>query len=106
MNIEISVTQAHELREKNPTLLFLDVREAEEVNFCKIPNSLHIPLGEIPHRLDSFPKDTSIIIYCHHGMRSMSAVNFLRAKGYGKATNLSGGIDAWSSKIDPNIPTY
>ena len=106
MNLEISVTQANELREKNPDLLFLDVREVEEVNFCKIPNSLHIPLNEIPEKMDSLSKDLSIVLYCHHGMRSMSAVNFLRNKGYKKVINLSGGIDAWSNQIDPNIPTY
>lgn len=104
--MEITVTQAKQLREKNSSTVFLDVREAEEVAFCTISKSLHIPLGELPKRYNHLPKDSPLILYCHHGMRSLQAVQFLRDKGFENAINLSGGIHAWSLTIDPSLPTY
>ena len=46
------------------------------------------------------------IIYCHHGMRSLQATQFLRGKGYANSFSLAGGIDAWSLQIDPEVPRY
>ena len=104
--MEISVTQAEEIREKNPSCIFLDVRQDEEVAFCQISDAFHIPLAELPNRFHALPNDQTIIVYCHHGMRSLQAVQFLRSKGLNNAINLQGGIHAWSTIIDPLIPTY
>ena len=98
--------QAKELREKNPSIQFLDVREPEEVEIGHISETLHIPLNFIPSSLEKIPKDETLIIYCHHGMRSMKAVEYLKAKGFDNVVNLVGGIHEWSTKIDPTIPTY
>ena len=106
MDIEITVMQAKELREKNPSIQFLDVREPEEVEIGHISKTLHIPLNFIPFSLEKIPKDETLIVYCHHGMRSLKAVEYLKAKGFDKAVNLAGGIHEWSTKIDPTIPTY
>ena len=104
--MEITATQAEQLREKNSSVVFLDVREAEEVALCSISNSLHISLGELPNRYNHLPKDSPLVVYCHHGMRSMQAVQFLKNKGFDHAINLSGGIHAWSLAVDPSVPTY
>ena len=106
MDIEITVMQAKELREKNPSIQFLDVREPEEVAIGHIKNSLHIPLNLIPHNLEKIPKEEILIVYCHHGMRSLKAVEYLKAKGYENVVNLASGIHEWSIKVDPSIPTY
>ncbi|MFL2825989.1 MAG: rhodanese-like domain-containing protein [Coraliomargaritaceae bacterium] len=106
MDIEITVMQAKELREKNPSIQFLDVREPEEVEIGRIKESLHIPLNLIPHNLENIPKEDTLIVYCHHGMRSLKAVEYLKAKGFDNVLNLAGGIHEWSTKIDPSIPTY
>ena len=106
MDIEITVMQAKELREKNPSIQFLDVREPEEVRIGYISEAIHIPLNFIPYNLEKIPKNETLIIYCHHGMRSLKAVEYLKAKGFDKAINLAGGIHEWSTKIDPTIPTY
>ena len=98
--------QAKELREKNPSIQFLDVREPEEVEIGHISGTLHIPLNFIPNSLEKIPKDVTLIVYCHHGMRSMKAVEYLKAKGFDNVVNLAGGIHEWSTKIDPTIPTY
>ena len=106
MDIEITVMQAKELREKNPSIQFLDVRESEEVKIGHISEALHIPLNFIPYSLEKIPKDETLIVYCHHGMRSLKAVEYLKAKGFDNVVNLAGGIHEWSTKIDPTIPTY
>ena len=106
MNATISVTQAEELREKNPSTQFLDVREPEEVALGRISNAQHIPLNSIPENIDRISKEDILIVYCHHGMRSQKAVEYLQAKGFKNCLNLSGGIHAWSTDIDPSIPCY
>jgi len=106
MDIEITVMQAKELREKNPSIQFLDVRESGEVEIGHISDALQIPLNFIPYSLEKIPQDETLIVYCHHGMRSMKAVEYLKAKGFDNVVNLAGGIHEWSTKIDPTIPTY
>ena len=106
MDIEITVMQAKELREKNPSIQFLDVREPEEFEIGHISETLHIPLNFIPFNLEKIPQDETLIVYCHHGMRSLKAVEYLKAKGFDNVVNLAGGIHEWSTKVDPTIPTY
>ena len=98
--------QAKELREKNPSIQFLDVRESGEVEIGHISDALQIPLNFIPYSLEKIPQDETLIVYCHHGMRSQKAVEYLKAKGFNNVVNLAGGIHEWSTKIDPTIPTY
>ena len=57
-------------------------------------------------RLESLPKEKPLLVYCHHGMRSMNAVRLLRSKGYNQAVNLTGGIDAWAVAIDTSMQRY
>jgi rhodanese-related sulfurtransferase len=91
-------------KDKTPHFL-LDVRQPEEYAAARIEGAALIPLAELPNRLGELPKDTLVVVMCHHGMRSAHAVHHLREAGY-DAVNLSGGIDAWSREIDPEIPLY
>jgi rhodanese-related sulfurtransferase len=84
----------------------LDVREPWEVEICRLPDSLNIPLAQLPDRLDAVPRDTLLVVLCHHGMRSRQAVQWLRANGVAKAVNLTGGIDAWARQVDSSMRTY
>jgi adenylyltransferase/sulfurtransferase len=90
------------------SLFLLDVREPGEHEFVALPGSVLIPLGELIHRADelSSQKDSEIIVYCHHGIRSARAVGFLRSIGFSKAVNLAGGIDRWSTEVDPSLARY
>ncbi len=106
MNKVINAIQAKKLREKNPNITFLDVREELEVVIATISNSMHIPLNLLTEKIDQIPKDYPLIVYCHHGIRSQQAVNFLLANGFNQIANLNGGINAWSIEVDPSIPTY
>ncbi len=84
----------------------LDVREPWEVALAAIPGSLAIPMHEIPARLKELDTASEIIVMCKAGSRSQRAADFLAAQGYGKVSNLRGGIDAWSRDIDPDVPEY
>ena len=106
MNKEISATDAAKLREANPEVAFLDVREDSELAICRIEGALHIPMGEIPERADSLPKGKPLIVFCHHGMRSTNVQQYLEAKGFENLINLAGGIHAWSAEVDSSVPTY
>jgi adenylyltransferase/sulfurtransferase len=87
---------------------FIDCREPEELAICQLPGNEAVPLGTFPERVDSLTGDPArgVVIYCHHGMRSLRAAAFLRSKGYQPAFSMAGGIDAWSRGIDPSVPRY
>ncbi|PXA03267.1 hypothetical protein DDZ13_12640 [Coraliomargarita sinensis] len=106
MNKEISATHAAKLRDTDPKVTFLDVREDSELAICRIEGALHIPMGEIPERADSLPKDETMVVFCHHGMRSANVQQYLEAKGFKKVLNLAGGIHSWSLEVDPGTPRY
>ncbi len=103
---EITVDAAAQRRNDGEALAFLDVREPWELEICRLPESLTIPLASLPGRLDTLPRDNPLVVLCHHGMRSERAVQWLRANGFGNAINLAGGIDAWARRIDPAMRTY
>lgn len=86
----------------------LDVREPEENAFAALPNSTLIPLRELAARIDELEewRHQEIVVYCHHGMRSLNGISILRQAGFQKLLNLQGGIDRWSLEVDPSLPRY
>ena len=98
---------AEKLRAPHPPRL-LDVRQAEEHALVALPNSTLIPLGELMARADEIEdwKTVEVVVYCHHGIRSAHAIAQLRALGFINLHNLSGGIDRWTSEVDPKLPRY
>ncbi len=86
----------------------LDVREPEEREFVSLPDSEWIPMGELPFRLPELKEKAqgNLAIYCHHGIRSYSAGQFLLEQGFNSVFNLVGGIDRWSMEVDPSAPRY
>ncbi len=86
----------------------IDCREAEELAVCQLPGNEWIPLGTFPEKAAAIAADAQrgIVVYCHHGMRSMRAAQFLRAHGVARAFSMAGGIDAWSRLVDPKVPRY
>lgn len=104
--IEIDVDTLARRRGGEDSPLVLDVREAGELAVCALPDARHIPMGEIPARLDEVPADREVVVMCHHGVRSMQVTRFLRHMGYDRVRNLAGGIDAWAARIDPEMARY
>lgn len=104
--LEVTVEEASRLLSgPNPPVL-IDVREPDEYAVCRIEGARLIPMNTIPARLAEIPQDVPVLVQCHHGGRSMKVTQFLRAKGYAHVSNLKGGIDAWSLKVDPRVPRY
>ncbi len=87
-------------------LVVLDVRSPQEHDIARIEGARLIPLPELRDRLGELDPAATIVAHCHHGMRSAQAVAFLLSMGYDRAKNLAGGIDAWSTRVDPAVPRY
>ena len=102
----LSVQDFQAWREAGKELVLLDVREDNEVAFANIAGHTHIPMNLVPLRHNELPDDLPIVVYCHHGMRSLQVAMFLEHAGFENLYNLSGGIEAWSSQIDASVPRY
>jgi len=85
--------------------VLLDVREPWEAEIARLPGSTLMPLGSLPETISDLDRDVPVIVYCHHGIRSESALRLLLERGY-SAQHLEGGIDAWSRLVDPTVPRY
>ncbi|QQG48392.1 MAG: molybdopterin-synthase adenylyltransferase MoeB [archaeon] len=87
-------------------LVLVDVREPFEYDICHIEGSTLVPLGQLVKRKGELDSNKETVVYCHVGVRSTQAVGFLRREGFKNVRNLSGGIDAWSTQVDPKTPRY
>jgi len=97
---------ARRLREEPERLVLLDVRDPFERELALIEPSLHIPMPEVPARLDEIPRGRTVVVYCHSGVRSAVVAGFLEQRGLRPVANLGGGIDAWSLQVDPKVRRY
>jgi sulfur-carrier protein adenylyltransferase/sulfurtransferase len=86
-------------------LFVLDVREPNEYQIANLGGYL-IPLGDLPKRVHELDSSREIVAHCKMGGRSAKAVDFLRQAGFKKVRNLTGGITAWSDKVDLKVPKY
>lgn len=102
---EITPEELKAKLDRKDDVFILDVREPHEVEISNIGGYL-IPLGELPNRVNELDSSKEIVAYCHTGRRSQRAVDFLREAGFKKIKNLVGGIEAWSTRIDPSVPRY
>jgi rhodanese-related sulfurtransferase len=90
-------------------LFLIDVREPSEFTLARIEGAELIPLRTVPaelSRLDALTDEGALIVYCHHGVRSLNVVNWLREQGVSACQSMAGGIDRWSLQIDPSVPRY
>ena len=91
-------------RGERPTIL--DVRNPEEIAICRINGSTVIPLPELASRLGELDPKGPIVVHCKSGARSQKAITLMKAAGFEKLTNLTGGILAWADEVDPSLPKY
>lgn len=87
-------------------VVLLDVRETAELELAALNFALHIPMGQVPARVDELEPEKTIVVMCHSGGRSMRVAEYLATRGFEKVVNLTGGIDAWSREIDCTVPRY
>ena len=103
---EISPQELKQKLDDNESVLLLDVRELIEYDIVHLEGARLIPLNTLPQHIDSLPSDQEIVVYCHHGQRSLYAVAYLQQNGFNEAQNLIGGIDQWAAEIDLTLPRY
>ena len=107
MNIpEINVNDLNLKFTNNENFILLDVRTDQEVFISKIQGSIHIPMNDVPLRLDELNKEKEIVVQCKSGKRSARVCEFLLNNNFVNVKNLKGGIIAWSEEIDPSIIVY
>ena len=89
-------------------LLLVDVRQPEEYAICRIAGGVLLPLGELAGRVGELdvPDGATVVVYCHHGMRSLSGAEVLMQAGVPNVVSLAGGIEAWSTLVDSSVPRY
>jgi len=87
-------------------IVIVDVREPHEYEIARIDGAVLIPLGELPARLHELDDHADIVTHCHHGARSLKALEILKAAGFAKVRSLRGGIDAWAVNVDREMPRY
>jgi len=87
-------------------LLLVDVREPEEIGIAALPDALVCPMSRAAEWIGRLPKEQPLIVFCHHGIRSMQVAMALAQRGHRNVTNMVGGIDLWSTQVDPGVPRY
>lgn len=89
-------------------MVLLDCREQHEYDHCQIESSVLIPMNQIPERIAELEdyRQQRIVVHCHLGGRSLKVAHWLREQGFETAQNMTGGIEAWSQEIDPQVPRY
>ena len=91
----INSTQAKALLAKDKRIVLLDVRTPEEYRQAHLRGALLIPLGELQKRVQEIPRDRPLLVYCAVGARSVSAADFLAARGYREIFQMSDGLVGW-----------
>ena len=96
---EITASELETRLNSGEHIHMVDVREADEVATGKITGAVHIPLGEVPERLDELDKTKPYTLICRSGGRSGRAAEFLEEQGY-DVTNMTGGMLSWQGPIE------
>lgn len=102
----ISATELKAKMDRKDAFVLLDVREPFEWDICRIEGARLIPLGQLPSRMSELDSADEIVLQCKSGARSARALRLLQEAGFGKLSNLTGGIHAWSDEVDSTIAKY
>lgn len=102
----IDPTEVKAKLDRGDDFTFIDVREPHEYQIARIPGARLIPLGELPRHLTELDPGRELVAHCKSGARSQKAVDLLKQSGFKNVRNMTGGITAWSDKVDPAVPKY
>ena len=105
---EVSPRQTQAALEAGEDWTLIDCRTPGEYAIANIDGAHFMPMQTLPDQLETLEAytDRRLVIYCHHGMRSLQVAAFLRQQGFGDVMSMAGGIDLWSQTIDPSIDRY
>jgi rhodanese-related sulfurtransferase len=107
--MEIAVEAVQKRIAAGERLALIDVREPFEFEAARIEGADLIPMNTIPEHLEELrgrATETPLIVLCHHGVRSLNVVSWLRRQGVENCWSMQGGIDLWSLAVDPSVPRY
>lgn len=107
--LEVTPAEVKRRLEAGEKVVLIDVREPGEHQVAHIDGAELIPMNTVPaalQKLEASSDEGTLIVFCHHGMRSLSVVNWLRQQGVSECQSMAGGIHRWSCEIDPAIPVY
>lgn len=107
--LEITPPEVRSKLDAGEGVVLIDVREPAEFALARIEGAELIPMNTIPQRLqeiDARAGDALLVFYCHHGIRSLNVVNWLRQQGVEACQSMAGGIDRWSLEVDGGVPRY
>jgi rhodanese-related sulfurtransferase len=107
--LELSARDVKQNLDAGEKLHLIDVREPNEFAICKIEGATLLPMRSVPSELQDLEAKAAtgpLVVFCHHGVRSLNVVHWLREQGIENCSSMSGGIDAWSATVDPSVPRY
>jgi rhodanese-related sulfurtransferase len=107
--LEVPPREVQQRLEAGEKLFLIDVREPYEHQTANIEGAELIPMRTVPMNLAALETrsgEGTLIVFCHHGVRSLRVVHWLREQGVEVCQSMSGGIDLWSAEIDPGVPRY
>jgi rhodanese-related sulfurtransferase len=107
--LEVLPQEVKRRLDSSEKIALIDVREPSEFALARIENAELVPMRTVPaelSRLDARTDVDTLIVFCHHGVRSLNVVNWLREQGVNACQSMIGGIDRWSLEIDPSVPRY
>ena len=107
-SIEISCLDVKSKLDEQDKFAFVDCRELDEWNLVRIEQAQLLPMSEIQQRIGELDdlRDEEVVVYCHHGGRSLQVAMWMRQQGFANAKSMAGGIDQWAIQIDSSLPRY
>jgi rhodanese-related sulfurtransferase len=107
MSLQIDPAEAARLlASADPNFVLLDCRDHEELQIARIDGAAHVPMCEIPVRANELDRSRRYVVFCHHGVRSRQVALYLKQNDFAHVQSMTGGINAWSEVVDPNVPQY
>ena len=107
--LEVSPQEIKQRLDAGEKLHLIDVREPHEFALAKIEGAVLVPMRQVPGELrdlEARADQCPLIVYCHHGVRSLNVVAWLREQGVEACVSMAGGIEAWSITVDSSVPRY
>ena len=107
--LELSPQEVQSRVANGDRLVWIDVREPEKFAISRIEGAQLLPMQSVPaevQRLERLADDATLVLLCHHGVRSLQVASWLRQQGLDNCFSLAGGIDRWSREIDPSVARY
>jgi rhodanese-related sulfurtransferase len=109
LTFEVTPREVEDRRKAGESICLIDVREQTEWQICRIEGANLVPMNTVPARvqeLETQAAATPLVVYCHHGVRSLNVVHWLRRRGVENCQSMMGGIERWSMEIDNAVPRY